>query len=405
VTSSRAKDVYVHVGLPKTGTTSLQAAFTEAREEMRSHGVLFPGENHHQQRRAAYDLLGRRIPGDDQQVAGAFRTLVREIRDYDGRAVVISEELLGLATPRAVKRLAHALPDDRLHVVLGVRDLARTLQAAWQQEVMRGGTVRWTEFLPAVRDPREGVRAGVAFWLRHDPLRVLDVWGTVVPRERVHLVTVPRSGTSRAELFDRYCRVLRLPEGTLPHDLPMLNQSLGAVGVEVVRRLNENLGGDLPRRHYTFVVEQGLRAALAEYRDRPLALSVDELPWVLQRGQATVDELRRRGHHVEGDLADLTPSDAEAGRRPVEDVSDTELLEATEHALASLARGHGALFRRYRRAVAKQQGERPGPLERLGSASRALAFQARVAALERGDKSVALGWAARWYLRRTRRRG
>jgi hypothetical protein len=395
------KDIYLHVGLPKTGTTSLQLAANDAQEDMRARGVLFPGGRHHHQRRAAYDLLGRRVPGDEEPVAGVWRALVEEIHAYDGPTVLFSEELLGLARPRAIRRLAGAFPHDRLHVVLGVRDLARTLMAAWQQEVVRGETVTWADYIDAVRDPRKGVRAGVAFWLRHDPLRVLDAWETVVPRERFHLVTVPVAGAPPGELLDRLSRAVGLPAGTLPRDITARNKSLGVAGVEVVRRLNLDLQDRLPRRQYIHVVEDGVRRGFADFPDRPLRLPAAELPWVRGRATAVIDELRQRGYAIEGHLDELVPPATEPGARPIDDLTETELLEATSHALTSVARAHGALFRRYRRAFVEQRGVEPGRLELLGSASRAAGFRARVSALERADRSRVLGWAARQYLRQT----
>lgn len=403
--SRREKDVFLHIGLPKTGTTTLQAAFTRGASAMRADGMLFPGESHLDQRRAIYDFLGRRIPGDDQQVAGAFSAMLAEINAYEGERVLISEELLGLARPRAVRRLAAALAPHRLHVVMGVRDFGRTLLAAWQQEIVREGTLAWSDYAQAVRDPRAGASVGVAFWLRHDPVRVLDSWETVVPRERVHLVTVPAAGTPPDELMQRFSRVLGLAPDRLPRDLPVRNQSLGVIGVEVVRRLNLDLDEQLTRRQYINVVEEGVRKGLADVPDRPLVLPERELPWVRERAAATIAELRRRGYAVEGSLEELQPLPAPPGARAVDDIDAQELLHATQQALRSTALAQGALFRRWRKAADQGSGEPPGRREALTSSVRAAGFRAKVAALERADRSRVLGWAAQQYLRRTSGRG
>ena len=39
-------DVYLHVGLPKTGTTTLQAALDHHVDDLAEQGVLYPGGRH-----------------------------------------------------------------------------------------------------------------------------------------------------------------------------------------------------------------------------------------------------------------------------------------------------------------------------------------------------------------------
>src|SRR4051794_18629990 len=125
-------DIYLHVGLPKTGTSSIQAALDARVESLAGSGVLYPGGRHRAHRLAAYDLLGQRVPGDDaDRVAGAFNGIVNEMAEYTGRSIVVSVEQLGLARPRHVRKLVRSLGHHRVHVVIGVRDMARTVVSAW----------------------------------------------------------------------------------------------------------------------------------------------------------------------------------------------------------------------------------------------------------------------------------
>ena len=404
-------DVYLHIGLPKTGTTSLQHALQRRKADLLEQGVLFPGRRHHAQRLAAYDLLGRRIEGaDNARIPGAFRRLVEEIDAHDGRSVVVSEELLALARPRQVRRLVRALRPHRVFVVVGVRDLGRTLVSAWQQEIVMGRTFSWRDYAAAVRDPDEaGVRAGVAFWIRHDLFRVLDAWESVVPRDRVRIVTVPPPGSPSELLLDRFARAVGLPEGALHVQARPRNESLGVAELEVIRRLNEQITGPLNRHQYLHVVERSIRPGLRLPDSRPLRLPAEDHAWVGDRGAEVVARLRQRGHQVFGDLDDLVPVPPPPGTagdtdgRRIDDVSDAELLAASEAALASLSKAHGALFKKYRRAFVEHRGEDPGPLELLGSSTRAAGFRMKESALDRADHNRLLAWAARFYLRRTSR--
>ena len=162
--------VYVHLGLPKTGTTYLQSALWNGREQLAEQGCLVPGELRVSSWRAASDLLGRRPKGADaRHVSGAWDAVARQVREWTGDRAVFSEELLVTASTRQVQQLASSLRDVEIHAVVTVRDLARVLPSLWQQEVRKGRTWTWPEFLSSVRDPHGGsVTAAAAFWMRFD---------------------------------------------------------------------------------------------------------------------------------------------------------------------------------------------------------------------------------------------
>lgn len=397
-------DVHVHVGLPKTGTSSIQAALDARNASLAEAGVLYPGGRHRAHRLAAYDLLGQRVRGDDGDlVAGAFTSLVREMAGYTGPSIVVSEEELGLARPRHVRKLVRDLAHHRVHVVIGVRDMARTVVSAWQQDVVTGGTTTWQDFIGSVREPRQrAVPAATAFWIRHDPLRVIDAWSTAVPVERISVITVPPAGASSRTLLDRFAVATGLPIELWDVGEPKpRNVSLGAAELEVVRRLNPTVLARLNQEQYRFVIEQGIRSQLAVQRPRPLRLPPEHVSWACQYGEGLVTELQRRGVRVVGNLTDLIPEKPPASGPPFDVVCEAELLEAAEAALASLALAHGQLFRRYRRAFAEREGRLPTAQEVLGSGIRAAGFHLQKAALRRTSDYRVLAWAARTYVERT----
>uniref|UniRef100_UPI003C2EC28B hypothetical protein n=1 Tax=Escherichia coli TaxID=562 RepID=UPI003C2EC28B len=115
------------------------------------------------------------------------------------------------------------------------------------------------------------------------------------------------------------------------------NEALGAVEVEVLRRLNGNLLSTLSAAQHQAVFQRSLRASLAG-RDgaRRLALPLQEESWVTAWTEALLAELWARGYEVHGDLADLCPVFASADQRPLDDVTEDELLQPTEDALCAL---------------------------------------------------------------------
>lgn len=372
-------EVFLHIGLPKTGTTSIQAAMDASVESLGRAGILVPAGGHRAQRVAVYDLFGNRTSGgDDRGTPGTFAALMKETRSTAFERVLISEEDLGVARPRHVRRVVRSLEGCRVHVVIGVRDLARTLTSAWQQAVVLGSTITWQEFADAVRTPDAGsLRTSVAFARSHDVLSVLDVWGSVVPPERIHLVTVPPAGGPPTVLLERFARAVGIPAGAWRTDVPARNDSLGAAEVETLRRLNVHLAAELPAAPYRFVVEQGIREHWQIEASRRLLLPAADLAWVAERSEALIAALGERGYNVIGQLDDLRPSTAVSAARRLDEVTDAELLGAAEAALVSLSLAHGQLFRRFRRRFRQDVGRRPTWGEIVSSNSRAAGFRFR----------------------------
>jgi hypothetical protein len=395
-------DVFLHVGLYKTGTTTIQGALAATSERLAAAGVLFPG-GHRAQRLAAYDLLGQRVGGEQRvEAAGALGRLLALVAAHDGRSVVVSEEELSLARPRQARRLVRALAGHRVFVVVGARDPARTLVSAWQQTVVNGGTTRWSDFVASVRGEAGAPPSeGVSFHWRHDLLRVVDTWATAVPVDRIRLVTVPPPGSSGTTLLARFAAAADLPDGWPGDQQLVRNVSLGAAELEVVRRLNESVAGRLTATQHRFVIEAGIRARLAGATARPLELPPEHHGWARAHGEALTLELARRGLAVHGDLADLVPPCTTPTGRALDDVADDELLAATQAALVSLALDHGRLFRRYRRAFLEAEGRWPSAAEVLGSQVRAGGFWLRKRAVHHADRHPVLARATRLYLQRT----
>ncbi|MGH3307442.1 MAG: hypothetical protein ACRDOX_07100, partial [Nocardioides sp.] len=242
---------YVHIGLPKTGTSYLQQTLWSSKDALAADGVLVPGERHQVQRQAIWDLLGRRLRGVGQpEIAGAWPALVETVQAWAGDTVLLSEEFLVHARRGEVRKIVEALGPAEIHVVVTVRDLGRAIGSMWQQEVAKQLTLPWPEYVAAVRDPSAGKpMAGVAFWLRYDLEKILATWETAVPRERIHVLTVPPAGGPVTVLLERFAQATGIDHDSLtPADGPV-NQAVGVTGTEVLLRLNHDLA-TLDERQY-----------------------------------------------------------------------------------------------------------------------------------------------------------
>jgi hypothetical protein len=397
-----SRRVYLHVGLPKTGTSYLQRSLWLSKDQLARHGVAVPGPAHQFQRRAVWDLMGRRLQGVDQpHVPGSWRALVDEIHAASQPTVLVSEEFLVHARQGHVRRVLRDLAPLEVDLVVTVRDLTHAIGSMWQHEVSQGATWSWPEFASAVRDPEAGPpSAGVGFWLRYDLRSLLALWEAAVPPERIHVVVVPPEGSSPTQLLERFATAIGLAGGVLVPPQAKVNTSVGVAGTELIRRLNVELGGRLNERQYLRVFDNAVKPAL---RARPTSARVrmpDDLrPWLSGYSKELIELLQSTPYDVVGDVNDLVPTPSAFEGTDPEAVDASELLAAALAALTGTVDDYARFWWKVRR---RKEAEQASATSRLTSSARAIGFSGRVRALELADRNAVFAWAARQYLRRRR---
>lgn len=330
-----AHRVFLHIGPPKTGTSFLQSAWFQHRDEMADQGLLYPGRHLMSQFRAAAVALEKgpvveRMPTGQR---GAWERLTSAVTDWQGDALLSSEHYaLGAAeqADRIVGRLLETA--DEVHVVVTARDLARQVPAAWQQQVKQGRAVSFDEFWRALASEPDR-----AFWQSQDLPALLGRWTTRIPAHHAHLVVHGRRGSPRELLWNRSCQVLGI-EPSFLRPVASVNESLGVVHTELLRRINADLPPDrdrlaMDRLTKTLVARQILGPVGTRVR---LAAPPEAQAWLVERSGVMVDELRRGEWDVVGDLDDLLPGDAEGDGRTPESVTDSELCRLATESFARM---------------------------------------------------------------------
>ncbi|HSE08134.1 MAG TPA: hypothetical protein VLB29_05670 [Nocardioidaceae bacterium] len=340
--------VFLHIGAMKTGTTYLQQVLIQNKAALADHGYLFPGRTWADQVRAAHDVVGHhRERGVRDRSEGAWSGVVAEILAHEGAASVVSVEFLSFAGRRPARRVVEDLAGAEVHVVLTVRDTVEVLPGLWQTHCANGGTASWHAF---ARSARLGAGAGPAtpllgqgarlFRRALDVPRMLDVWGPVVPPERLHLVTVPPPGSERSMLWERFASVLGLDPAVAVNPAKGHNPSLGYASADLMRRLNAELGR-LPRESYNptlkhYLAEEVL-AARASQEDRA-RLDAAGHAFAERCNRRTRAALEASGGHVMGDLTDLPTTSAREAPPPIDPPDEQALLEAATTAFEGLER-------------------------------------------------------------------
>jgi hypothetical protein len=342
-----ASTVFLHIGLPKTGTTYLQTILWNNRGELRRQGVLLPGFGPRQHLwasgvvREEPNLENRHVDAPH-----AWDVLTREVNAWDGTAV-ISHEFFAGASPEQASRAVAALGDAEVHVVLTARDTLSLVTARWQEYVKNGATTPIDDY----PESEETSPHDAWDWGSMDVADVLRRWSEAVPPERAHVLTLPKPSEPRETLWLRFAALLGIDAARCDASGSEANESLGVVEVELLRRVNADLEG------FRRAVDRGvwIRGYLAQgqlvprkgEKFWPSPKRVEELRL---RGDLAVDELAARGYDVIGDLEDLrTPSDVPERRHP-DSVTDAELVQAASATIAAMLTDVRRLTREVRSA-------------------------------------------------------
>ncbi|MEO9327440.1 sulfotransferase family protein [Gordonia aurantiaca] len=346
--------VYVHIGLPKTGTTHLQDRLWRNRDlALDTSGLLYPGNVISDHFHAAVHLQPERyLDWADPAFSGVWPTLVKQMRAWP-QTSLLSHELFATAKPEHIAKLLDDLSfADEVHVVATVRDLARQLPSVWQENVKNQRRASFDEFVDAVAFAAESNAVGgldpdrvgdpivedEPFWEFQDHVGILSRWARFVGPERVHVVTVPRTREKGDGLWERFLAAIDVDPAPLTIPVPSLNSSLSAAQAEFLRNLNQRLQPDTIewRRYERIIKGQVIGEILFEAESGPpQGLGVKQRQWAAGQAETMVTAIREAGYQVTGDLADLqVPADGATDDVPMP--SDAEVLDVALDTMAEM---------------------------------------------------------------------
>jgi hypothetical protein len=334
------KRVLLHVGTPKTGTSYLQDVLFRNRDRLAGQGVLYPADRFDGHFLAALDLMRLPWGGLETQAVGAWDALAKRVRDWNGDTAIISHEILATASRTQIRRALESLghPGTEVHVVLSVRDLVRQIPAEWQENVKHRRTVRYSTFLDQIRAPERSGRLATWFWGVQEVPDILDRWAAELDPSRVHLVTVPRPGAPQMLLWERFAKAFGLDQLTLDLHAERANPSLGAPETALVRRINKAANDVVEPSNYRPLVRELVAHQTLSQRNSSPRLSVppEVWTWADDLSRRWVDELRKRGYDVVGDLDELLPEPVTVPFSDPDRPRESEVSEAAVDAIKAL---------------------------------------------------------------------
>jgi len=335
--------VYLHLGLPKTGTTYLQQVLSNNRESLRDQGLLYPGalRDHFL---PVQDVMQHKFRDHyDERAAGTWSPLLQELRGWQ-KPALISHEIMCLAQPDQIKRVIGDLADREVRVLVTARDLLRQLPAVWQEAVKNGESDTLQAFVDRVKRNADSDAAPTrGFWAYQDLPRILGRWEEFIPADRIFVVTVPPSGTAPDLLWSRAAEVLGVELSAEQVEQPTSNTSLGAAEAEFLRRVNEQVSDTLDWPIYREQIKRNVvRRLIAKGRDnRRITLRPSDAEWAVEYSQRVVATLANRRYQLVGNLEDLRSSLPDLHDGAVAELPEEEVVEAGVVAVAGLLRRIG----------------------------------------------------------------
>lgn len=329
-----ARQVFLHIGVPKSGTTFLQTRMWHNRPQLQAQGILYPGAkrlDHYHASQVVRDADPERLGSD----ADSWDRLVAELSGWP-EVGLISHEFFCMATTDQIRRAVAALAPAQVDVVVTARDYVRQFPAVWQEALKMNSDIGLDEFMDAALAHQ---LTGAWSWRSQNLTPILRRWATVVPPARIHLITVPPRGAPKELLWERWCEVLGVDDRDFNIDLAYHNESLGAAQAALMVRVKPHLEGPLndgPERH-RWVRKYFGHQVLVPQRGQRFGLRPRHEEALQRMSRAMSRKILKDGYDVVGDLADLMPAEPGTTVLPhPDDVPDDQVLESAARAIARM---------------------------------------------------------------------
>lgn len=221
--------VYLHIGLPKTGTTAVQNWLSQHSMALAEKGAFTYAEPILGHRLAVSAITDRKrlnLPDIPPIMAASMEDALGKILG-DTRPAIISSEYFSLAQPELAKAL---FPTDQVEVILTLRRQDRLIESGYCQNVMHMG---WSVPLGAP-----------CYSEAHDWNLLTSKWASVFGEDHLHvrLYNEKRDGNLIVELFSGLPILQTLRE--FPPPLSKVNASLPADLIEFKRIANSIGAGE-----------------------------------------------------------------------------------------------------------------------------------------------------------------
>ena len=306
------KELILHVGFHKSGTSALQESLANQREELNKAGVLYPSIGKKAHHRVVWGLSqkpwGWKAKGAEKTSFKTFSRMASLINLSSASKIVLSSEFFAELEPEHIRKLASSIRGRQVKILFTLRPLAKLLSSSYQQYLKFGIKADYVEWLHSVLDEPGVSKINPTFWKRHMHGEVVSKWARIFGSENVTVLVVDEQKPEF--LYDSVNRYLGLPNGFLKPEQEGSNRSLSAEEVSLLLELNRRFPKEREWNEYLIFIRNGY---IREITDRvPLKAGSTKLltpGWAVSKANEIAGESKKKikelGVEVLGDISSL----------------------------------------------------------------------------------------------------
>lgn len=285
-----SKTIWVHIGAPKTGSTSLQTFARDHADYVARNRTQFVMWK----RRTALNVLAIALRNHRaDQVAKLGAMVNRTIEESNARNLVISSEMLVRGAPTTLRDAIPCLKDLPLNIVYYIRRQDQYFESAYKQKIKNGKST-------------ESLEEYLEYFLQLEAvfLPPVEAWSEAFPQARWHVRRLEPGVLYRDNVVDDFFHLLGAED--IPEELRAAGTSNVSPSVDTLEIMRQLALVSEGRVNMRLVQRSVARSGAAGAGPRGRLLSPEQAQRVMDRYAGENEALRARFFPDEAALFDVS---------------------------------------------------------------------------------------------------
>lgn len=230
------KTFYLHIGIAKTGTSSLQEFLFQNRDKLLAEKILYPitglwGDHSHH--KIGFAVTGATTHGVVESLDYYLNELNKEIKNSGCDSVIISSEILRIGYKRDnIKKLLNFINErfDKLIFVMYIRKQEKWLESMYRQRV---------------KDPNIALKLSINKFIRKfknhgDFFHLYKEWEKILPSNSEMRIEIyeEKSNNPNYSSINSFLNIIHATNLLKTEEVKVKNRSMNAVQIIILRYLN-----------------------------------------------------------------------------------------------------------------------------------------------------------------------